>query len=621
VAQRKPAAAPAPRVQTALRVSSPHDPAEREAEATARTVMRMAAPAPERVLVPATTGRGAASRRAWESPHVARFAGTGLLRKAEGRPDVAANVEAEIQSSATSGEPLPLSVRRFMEPRFRADFSAVRIHTDGRAAALSRDLNARAFTLGNQIFFGRDQFRPESEAGRELIAHELTHTVQQGSVVQRAADVTVTQSSPPQVQRGVVSEALDYFAEKANNIPGFRMFTIILGVNPINMSRVERSGANILRALIEFIPGGHLITQALDRYGVFERAGAWVEQMVARLGMTGAAIKNAILDFIDSLHWTDAFHPGRVWDRAKRIFTDPIDQIISLAKDIGVGILKIIKDAIIRPLAGLAQGTRGYDLLKAVLGEDPITGDPYPRNADTLIGGFMKLIGQEEVWENLKRAKAIARAWAWFQNALGELMAFVRSLPHLFIQAVTSLQLTDIIVLPRAWTKVAGVFFDVAGRFFSWAGRAVWNLLEIIFDVVSPTALRYIKRTGKALRSILRNPLPFVRGLVRAAKLGFTGFAAGFLGYLKAGLIDWLTGSLPGIYIPKAFTLGELVKFVFSVLGISWANVRLKLVRWWASRWCTGWRRPSTSSLPSSATGPPPPGRRSASSSAICRIR
>ena len=47
--------------------------------------------------------------------------------------------------------------------------------------------------------------------------------------------------------------------------------------------------------------------------------------------------------------------------------------------------------------------------------------------------------------------------------------------------------------------------------------------------------------------------------------------------HLKAGLIDWLTGSLPGIYIPKAFSLGEIVKFVFSVLGLTWQNIRGKL--------------------------------------------
>ena len=66
---------------------------------------------------------------------------------------------------------------------------------------------------------------------------------------------------------------------------------------------------------------------------------------------------------------------------------------------------------------------------------------------------------------------------------------------------------------------------------------------------------------------------------MKAAKLGFLNFADHFLDHLKAGLIDWLTGSLPGIYIPKAFSLVEIAKFAFSVLGLTWANIRQKLVK------------------------------------------
>ena len=69
--------------------------------------------------------------------------------------------------------------------------------------------------------------------------------------------------------------------------------------------------------------------------------------------------------------------------------------------------------------------------------------------------------------------------------------------------------------------KVGKAFGGFVGRFVSWGGNALWNLLEIIFDVVSPGALAYIKKTGAALKSILKNPLPFVGNLVKAAKLGF----------------------------------------------------------------------------------------------------
>lgn len=466
-----------------------------------------------------------------------------------------------------------------MEPRFGANFGQVRVHTDDKAAKLNRDLQAHAFTTGGNIYFGKDKFKPETQSGKELIAHELTHTIQQGAAIQRSADVEVRESSPPKVQRLGLSDALNYFADKANYIPGFRMFTVVLGVNPINMSRVERSAANVLRAIVEFIPGGVLVSDALANHGIFDKVGAWVEQQIAALGMTGNAIKQAVDQFLATLSWSDIFDLGGVWERAKRIFTEPIDRIIARARQMITGILRFIREAILLPLAKLAEGTRGYDLLKAVLGEDPVTGQPVPRDANTLIGGFMKLIGEEEIWKNIQKSNAVARCWAWFQGALNGLMGLVRQIPGKFVAAFQALEIIDLVIVPKAFIKLAGVFGGFALELITWAGKTIWTLLEIVFDVVSPGALGYIKRTGAALKSILKNPLPFVGNLVKAAKQGFLGFADNFGTHLKAGLIDWLTGSLPGIYIPKAFSLQEIVKFVLSVLGLSWANIRGKLVK------------------------------------------
>lgn len=80
---------------------------------------------------------------------------------------------------AGGGQVLPPETRAFMESRFRHDFSNVRIHSDGRAATLARQIDARAFTIGPDIFFGSAEYAPASNAGRRLLAHELTHVVQQ----------------------------------------------------------------------------------------------------------------------------------------------------------------------------------------------------------------------------------------------------------------------------------------------------------------------------------------------------------------------------------------------------------------------------------------------------------
>ena len=545
------------------KVSKPTDPAELEAEETARKVMRMGQPPATKPLLPKGTA-------------------TKTVQRAEATPAPATPARsATPRVSISGGSPLPSSVRTHMEPRFGASFANVRVHTDSSAAQQSAHLGANAFTVGEHIFFGRDKFQPQSTGGKELIAHELTHTIQQEAVVQRQVDTTVTQRSAPRIQRFSISEGLDWIADKANLLPGFRMLTIVLGVNPINMAAVDDSPGNILRALLEMIPvTGALVSQALAEYGIFDKVGDWIAGKVKELGLVGSSLKSALLQFLDELDWTDLLLDlDDVYERGKRIFTDPIDQLINFATGVITDILVFIRDAILVPLAKLAEGTQGYDLLKAVLGKDPITGEKVTPTPEVLIGGFMKLIGKEDVWQNAQNANAVPRLWAWFQEALQGLMGFVNAIPDLIISTLQSLEIGDLFPPTNAFVKVATAFGGFLMTFISWAGETLWTLLEIIFDVVSPGALEYIKKTGAALRSILENPLPFVGNLVKAAKLGFDNFRDHFLDHLKAGLIDWLVGALPGIYIPKSFSLVEIAKFVFSVLGLTWENIRQKLVK------------------------------------------
>jgi hypothetical protein len=83
------------------------------------------------------------------------------------------------------GQPLDRDTQAFMEPRFGHDFSGVRVHTDAKAAESARAVNALAYTVGNNMVFGAGQYAPGSIAGRRLLAHELTHVVQQGGHNQR----------------------------------------------------------------------------------------------------------------------------------------------------------------------------------------------------------------------------------------------------------------------------------------------------------------------------------------------------------------------------------------------------------------------------------------------------
>jgi hypothetical protein len=143
------------------------------------------------------------------------------------------HVEQRLSSLQGGGSPLPSSVRSHMEPRFGADFGGVRLHTDSEAGQLNRDLQARAFTHGNDIYMGSGASAPGSTDGDRLLAHELTHVIQQSGRKDRVArwgkgmgggtpHPIVTKmafaSMDPKVRKYFSQEARDYLAEHSDDI-------------------------------------------------------------------------------------------------------------------------------------------------------------------------------------------------------------------------------------------------------------------------------------------------------------------------------------------------------------------------------------------------------------------
>ncbi|KAF0195069.1 MAG: hypothetical protein FD166_3126 [Bacteroidetes bacterium] len=160
-------------IQTKLAVNKPGDKFEREADSVAERVMRMSGGA-----------RSVDEGKKIESQveeKVQRREDNSLPEKEAGNQNPDESTQTAIRSKTGGGMPLPRPVRDFMEPRFGNDFSNVRIHNDDQSSQLSRQLNARAFTHKNHIFFGSGQYNPDTKQGKQLLAHELTHVVQQGS--------------------------------------------------------------------------------------------------------------------------------------------------------------------------------------------------------------------------------------------------------------------------------------------------------------------------------------------------------------------------------------------------------------------------------------------------------
>ena len=186
------------RIQPRLAVSSPEDPYEREANRKAEEVMRM----------PNLEADGLSPERKETS--------LGLVqREAALRHDPAGlPVPGSFADNLGSGQPLDAGARAFFEPRFGKDLSHVRIHTDRSADTAARTVGARAFTRGSDIVFRGDQYHPHTYAGRRLLAHELTHVVQQGAaphIQQRSADENL---GPPSQTSRKPTEMTGYVVQR-----------------------------------------------------------------------------------------------------------------------------------------------------------------------------------------------------------------------------------------------------------------------------------------------------------------------------------------------------------------------------------------------------------------------
>ena len=160
-------------------VNQANDPQEHEADETADRVMRMVSDRPSPLPI-SSRSSGSAQLKCdecedEEEQNVQRKESEPMTHT----PEAAGANVAEVLNEP--GHPLDPDTSTFMESRFGRDFSGVRIHSGTRADASARRLNSLAFTLGHNVAFREGQYSPGTDHGRRLLAHELTHVVQQRS--------------------------------------------------------------------------------------------------------------------------------------------------------------------------------------------------------------------------------------------------------------------------------------------------------------------------------------------------------------------------------------------------------------------------------------------------------
>jgi phage-related protein len=372
-------------VRAKLKLGGAQDEAEKQADRLAARALNKAAPGGAAGSGAAAEGR-AAVRRA-----LAPIEGGERLRaptdEEQALPDA---MEREIAGLQSGGQPLPPPVRADMEARFGMDLSAVRIHTDDRAARLNETLHAHAFTVGEHIAFNDGRFQPESGAGRFLLAHELAHVAQQRG---QAGDV---ESRP--VRRGFWSDLYDSAAGALGDIVNWAV------------DKVREFGWRLLESIA---PEFARTVRAIVDEGIL----TWLGRQVARAWDAYIATLRALVPFDGPRQLIDLF-AGLV-ERAARIVAalasgncEPLMQAISDLKTFVTETVGVAWDKLTEFLRPIGQFFS--DLWNNF-------GAPAVRWLQDFGGAVWQGIQDlgRRFWEWIRPVReAAARIWNWFKDLL-----------------------------------------------------------------------------------------------------------------------------------------------------------------------------------------------------------
>ncbi|BAZ78769.1 DUF4157 domain-containing protein [Sphaerospermopsis kisseleviana CS-549] len=227
-----------------------------------------------------------------------------VQRQANGGMAATADLETSINQARGGGQPLGDNIRKPMEQAFGADFGGVKVHTDSHSDGLNRSIQARAFTTGQDIFFRQGEYNPGSRGGQELLAHELTHVVQQnGGMVQRSL-------LPPQhlMQLPATENPRNYADQRGGGVGKVLSPTVqLMALSPLG-AKASTHGDPEKADLVERLING---TSSVEDYmsGVCYDAVAYVQYL------RGCINPEQLLN-INAQGWIDVlnFASGNIWN-------------------------------------------------------------------------------------------------------------------------------------------------------------------------------------------------------------------------------------------------------------------------------------------------------------------
>lgn len=383
------------------------------------------------------------------------------------------------------------------------------------------------------------------------------------------------------VKRWLLTQVVDFIKEHTTAYP---LLCVILGEDPVTGAIVDRNGANILSAILE-LGGEEGIQQRtqMQETGTFQKAADWIDRGIGVFSNLLETISNNFA-LIWSVVSIDALmHPIDKFNEIYNTFAQPVADVLQFMADVAVIILKFIKDALMQRLSTWAKTQRGYYLVTLIIGKDPFTDAVVPFTMENVIHGFMSLMdGGEEQFAQMKESGAIDRTTAKLTAAVEKLNMTPESIVQLFTDLWNSFSLNDLADPIGAFQRIIDCFGEPIGRLIAFVVEVVKIVVVVILEIMNfPFDLinNIIAKAMLAFDLIKKDPIGFLKNLLRAIKEGFMQFFENILTHLFNGLKVWFLSEVveAGIPIPTDFTVMGVIKWLLAVLDITMEKIWKKL--------------------------------------------
>lgn len=477
-------------------------------------------------------------------------------------PSPSESFENQLSTSQGGGSSLPMATRQRMESGFGADFSGVRIHTGANAIQMNRSIGAQAFTYGNNIYFNQGNYNPGTRYGDQLLAHELTHTVQQGSSIQRKP-IALT-PAPLMVQGfGVLDLIPDWIINNARQIPGYTLFTVIIEYDPLRGESVERTPINLLEGLMGLVPFGTSIFDKLQEYGIIQKVFDWVSSQLNVLGLSTQGLMALVEEAWAELEfpYTDAIEV--ISGKLQTLFS----RIESFAISLVTQIMDWVKEALIDVAEPYLAENQAWNLIKKIIRYDPLRSEAVEASTVEILEDFLLLIGKETELEQMRERGTLQKTADWLDTQIGTFLSLLDELGGLISALWDAIQPENLSTIVDSLVALAGQVTGFLQRVWDFASSVAIQVLELIKEALLEWLNSFAADIpGFTLLTVIlgRNPLTGAE-VPRSVE----NIIRGFMGLIPGGEAKFQELQQSGV-IPRA--VGQIEALV-AELGISWAFI------------------------------------------------